>query len=238
MPVQKSEKNSTSTHYLHQEKSQKKRFLPQSLPIIYRSGYAVDYDLKRRNPSWVYEDLTATSINGKTDRSKIKFKEDPSIPPIFRSTTNDYKGSGFDRGHLAPAANHKATVDEMTDTFYLSNISPQCPELNRGSWNRLEQHIRDLTKEYAHVYVISGPLYLPSTDKQGNRYVTYRLIGKDIAVPTHFFKVINMESASGEIKTKAYILPNDKIDKNVSLDHFRTSLSVVESVSGIIFSLD
>lgn len=101
-----------------------KDVFPRSLPIIHRSCYSLGYDCRTRNASWVYERITATSIKGDVDRKNFNFKEDPTIPEIFRSRLTDYKGSGFDRGHLAPAGDHKIDADAMADTFYLSNMSP------------------------------------------------------------------------------------------------------------------
>jgi len=80
----------------------------------------------------------------------------------FRSTNEDYFKSGFDRGHLAAAGNHKAHQRLCEETFKLSNMAPQVGVgFNRHSWNRLEKHVRRLTKVYNNVYVCTGPLYLP-----------------------------------------------------------------------------
>lgn len=79
-----------------------------------------------------------------------------------RATNSDYKGSGYDRGHMAAAGNHKNCQKNIQQTFHLSNIAPQVgPGFNRHSWNRLEKYVRHLTKNYKDVYVCTGPLYLP-----------------------------------------------------------------------------
>lgn len=80
----------------------------------------------------------------------------------IRADNSDYKGSGYDRGHLAAAGNHKVEQLHMEQTFYLTNIAPQVGlGFNRDSWNRLEKYVRGLTKIYRDVYVCTGPLYLP-----------------------------------------------------------------------------
>lgn len=80
---------------------------------------------------------------------------------LHRSTNEDYKGSGYDRGHLAAAGNHKAHQKHCEQTFFLSNMAPQVGRgFNRDSWNRLERYVRKLTKTYPNVYVCTGPLYL------------------------------------------------------------------------------
>jgi endonuclease G, mitochondrial len=170
------------------------------------------------------------------DRLHFDFKEDEQIPEQLRATLADYKGSGFDRGHQAPAANHRSNPKAMADTFYLTNMCPQCPKFNRGYWARLEKHIRDLTKNYQNVYVVTGPLYLPY--EEGNkRFVKYQVIGpNDIAVPTHFFKVITLEDLQGRKEMNAYILPNAEIPSNAPLHQFETTIQKIEKTAGLILS--
>lgn len=209
---------------------------PTDISLINRSCYSLSYDARTKNPSWVSECLTKENLKGNTDRTNCKFKEDSSIPEIFRATLADYKSSGFDRGHLAPAANHKASLTEMEDTFFLSNMSPQHPQFNRGYWAKLEKYVRDLTKDYERVQVVTGALYLPQEESDGKKYVKYEVIGKNnVAVPTHFFKVLFLEKPSGRIETQAYILPNVPIAANKSLTDFATTLQKVEHVAGILF---
>jgi len=82
------------------------------------------------------------------------------------------QGSGFDRGHLAPAGNHKKSQELCDETFYLSNISPQVGAgFNRDKWEHLESYVRKLTKRYKNVYVCTGPLYLPKREPDGKSYV-------------------------------------------------------------------
>lgn len=209
---------------------------PKSSITINRSCYALGYDCRTRNAAWVYERLTADSLKGDADREKISFKEDPLIPTTFRSTLKDYQKSGFDRGHLAPAANHKGSLDEMRDTFFLSNMSPQEPQFNRGYWSKVEKYVRDLTKSNEVVEVITGPLYLPKEEADGSKWVKYRVIGdNDVAVPTHFFKVVVL-SSKGKKEDIAYILPNEPIAANTPLDRFKVTVDKVEKCAGVLFS--
>jgi endonuclease G len=211
---------------------------PVSFFYIHRPAYSLIYDASHRNPQWVYERLTAENIQGEASRSHSEFKEDDSVPTHLRATLLDYKGSKLDRGHMAPAADHKSSPAAMSDTFYMTNMCPQCPELNRGYWAKLEKHVRDLTKHNNCVHVITGPLYLPHVESDGKRYVKYQVIGKnDIAVPTHFFKVIHLEDKNGFCTTQAYIFPNTQIQSNASLDAFQTNVKAVERAAGIVFSV-
>jgi DNA/RNA endonuclease G (NUC1) len=90
-------------------------------------NYVLSYDRRNRVANWVFEHLTYAKLKSAQDidRGKSEFKEDMSIHPYFRSTNSDYKGSGYDRGHLAAAANHRSSQMLMDETFYLSNMAPQ-----------------------------------------------------------------------------------------------------------------
>lgn len=93
---------------------------------------------------------------------------------------------------------------------------------NRDSWNRLERHVRKLTKSYENVYCCTGPLYLPKKEVDGKNYVKYEVIGTNhVAVPTHFFKVVVCETTSGEFHMESYVMPNQFIDDNVPLTSFQ-----------------
>lgn len=210
--------------------------LPTTSFFITRSGYSIAYDSRTRNPLYAYEKLSSSSLAGRVSRDNCQFKEDTRIPEIFRSTLKDYQRSGYDRGHLAPAANHKGSYEEMAETFFMSNMCPQCPQFNRGYWSRFEKYVRDLTAEYQTVEVFTGPLYLPKEESDGKRYVKYQVIGEnDVAVPTHFFKLLNLLDINGNRETVAYILPNEEIPAKTPLDSFKTTIQKVEKAAGIIF---
>ena len=203
---------------------------------IHRSSYSLSFNFRTKNADWVYEKLTAESLKGNKKGNRFRFKEDPEIEKIFRASLQDYRKSGYNRGHMAPAANHKASAKTLGDTFYLSNITPQLPRFNWGHWAGLEKHVRDLTRKYHTVEVITGPLFLPQEDRKGKRWVVYQVIGKNnVAVPTHYFKVIFLKGTKGRKKTKAYILPHRKISSKIPLSHFKTTVEKVESVAGIKF---
>ncbi|MFZ0565777.1 MAG: DNA/RNA non-specific endonuclease, partial [Chlamydiales bacterium] len=208
---------------------------PKTNPVLEREGYSPLYDGRSKTALWVYEELTRDSLKGSANRDQIRSTQDPNIPEIIQSDLKDYKGSGFDRGHLAPAGDHKASEAQMEETFYLSNISPQVPDFNRGYWRAFEIYIRALTNEFDVVRVITGPLYLPHEEPDGKKYVTYQVIGdNNVAVPTHFFKLITLKKGSFK-EHRAYIMPNEKIDKDTPFECFQTTVSKVEKVAGIIF---
>lgn len=210
-------------------------YISQSIDIN-RSSYSLKYDFRTKNPICVYEKITSENLEGFGNRSHIQFKEDFLIPKVFRTKIQDFIKSGFDRGHLAPAANHKTNNSEMFETFYLSNICPQCPTFNRGFWLKLEKYVRSLAKSYK-LEVYSGPIYSPYQDKNGKKYVKYEVIGKsNIAVPTHFYKVIVMTDKVGKKVIESFVLPNNNIPLDIPLEKFKVKIEQVENLAGLLFN--
>lgn len=209
---------------------------PALTHIKNRESYVLSYDPRNRTAHWVIEQLNIPNLTGESDRKCSEFKEDDSVHVYHRSTNWDYKGSGFDRGHLAAAANHKWNQKAMDETFYLSNTAPQNPHLNQKAWNSLEKYCRSLTRHYQNVFVCTGPLYLPRTEADGKMYVKYQVIGKNnVAVPTHFFKVVILEKRSGEVELRSYVMPNAPVDENTPLERFLVPVESIERASGLLF---
>ena len=197
------------------------------------------YDRRTRNPSWVAEHITPQSLAMKNaDRKHSTFAEDTSIPALFRAKLADYFRSGYDRGHQVPAADAKWSQDAMDGTFLLSNMCPQVGEgFNRDYWAHFEDFSRKLTTRYPSVRIVTGPLYLPHRDPDGKWRVNYEVIGTppNVAVPTHFYKVIYAEEA-GKVALGAFVLPNARIPNEKSLSDFEVPLEVVERASGLEFA--
>jgi DNA/RNA endonuclease G (NUC1) len=200
--------------------------LPTPLVRIFtpNDDLTIAFDGRTRNPIYVVERLrplnnAATSSTSTSSRKGMNFREEKSLSPYHRSRNAYYRDSGYDRGHLAPAADYHGK--NMVDTFVLTNASPQIPRFNRSIWLRLEEFVRkealkgvtvavedkvDSTKDgekhekSKETWVVTGPLWLPRVIVDGNngngssvfRY-SYDGIGRPpslIAVPTHFYKVI------------------------------------------------
>ncbi|RUS20084.1 hypothetical protein BC937DRAFT_86399 [Endogone sp. FLAS-F59071] len=219
-----------------------KEIMPYGFPgpvsdILYRSAYVASYNRRDRNPNWVAEHLT-NSTGGGGDRGKSQFKEDESIPPQFRARLLDYFKSGFDRGHMAPAADVTGGQEAMDETFYLTNIAPQVGEgFNRDYWAHFESFCRRLTKTFPDVYILTGPLYLPRQDPVDHKwYVRYQVIGNppNVAVPTHFYKVI-LAVRDGQYSLAAFVLPNARISNDTPLEQFQVPLDAVERAAGMVF---
>uniref|UniRef100_A0A2I3M250 Nuclease EXOG, mitochondrial n=2 Tax=Papio anubis TaxID=9555 RepID=A0A2I3M250_PAPAN len=183
--------------------------------------------------------LTGKQPDGDADRKHCKFKPDPNIPPTFSAFNEDYVGSGWSRGHMAPAGNNKFSSKAMAETFYLSNIVPQDFDNNSGYWNRIEMYCRELTERFEDVWVVSGPLTLPQTRSDGKKVVSYQVIGEDnVAVPSHLYKVIlaRRSSVSTEpLALGAFVVPNEAIGFQPQLTEFQVSLQDLEKLSGLVF---
>ena len=137
---------------------------------------------------------------------------------------DDYRKSGYDRGHMAPAADFRWSEEAMSDTFYLSNMSPQDPSFNRGIWADLEAAVRVMAYENNAVYVVTGPVL---TDGP------YETIGEnEVAVPNEYYKVV-LDYEEPEVKAIGFILPNEGSSK--SLESFATTVNEVEEKTGIDF---
>ena len=191
------------------------------LRLICRLGYLVGYSGATKTPVWVAEHLQSEAIYGKEPRTN-NFMEDTSLPQSERATLRDYSRSGYDRGHMAPAADFSRSAQEMSESFYLSNMVPQFPENNRGPWAHLEGHVRSLTKGTKDLYVITGPVFTSQP----------KTIGADhIAVPAQLFKLV-LDPAHG--KLGAWLLPNAAVPVD-RWNHYCTSAKAVEAATGLTF---
>ncbi|KAG6874328.1 hypothetical protein C0995_001553 [Termitomyces sp. Mi166 len=221
---------------------------------LVRQAYITAYDRRLRHPAWTAEHLTQASLksgkgsNEGGDRSKSNFIEDESLPGLFRARLKDYFRSGYDRGHMVPAADAKFSQEAMDETFLLSNIAPQVGDgFNRHYWAYLEDWCRRLTGSFQDVYIFTVPLYLPRQDSDGKWRVTHEVIGSppNVAVPTHFAKVVLTSQPVSpskpdvlDISTGAFVLPNAIIPDEVPLESFVVPVDAVERAAGLTFFSD
>ncbi|XP_040406167.1 nuclease EXOG, mitochondrial [Cygnus olor] len=203
------------------------------------TNHALSYDQAKRVPRWVIEHISKQKTLGNADRRHCKFRPDPNIPLMFSAVNEDYLGSGWSRGHMAPAGDNKFSTRAMAETFYLSNIVPQNYENNAGFWNRMEMYCRELTERFEDVWVVSGPLTLPQTNDDGKKSVTYQVIGKDdVAVPSHLYKVIlarRTRTSTEPLVLGAFVVPNDPIGFSHQLTEFQVNIEELEKMAGLVF---
>ena len=199
--------------------------LPAPVPgeqIISHTGYTLSYNEEYEVPSYVAYELTRNEVLGGSERED-SFKADPKVR-TGSAELDDYRGSGYDRGHMAPAADFKWSEEAMSDTFYLSNMCPQDPSFNRGIWADLEAVVRTMAYDNGKVYVVTGPVL---TDGP------YKTIGSSkVAVPKRFYKVV-LDYTDPDVKAIGFVLPNENSDK--SLQSFAMTVDEVESITGLDF---
>ena len=125
---------------------------------VCHTGYALNYNNRTRVSYYVVEHVKKSNLVGTAARGN-DFREDPAITAQFRSTLQDYAGSGYDRGHMAPAADFTWSAQVMSESFFLSNMMPQNPGNNRGIWKYLEEQTRAIAQKQGDVFVITGTVY-------------------------------------------------------------------------------
>ena len=190
--------------------------------LVDRIGYAFLYSEKHEQPLWVSYKLTKAEVQNKVAKRKDNFRLDPVIK-TGSATIADYKGSGYDRGHLAPAADMAWSKKAMSESFLLTNMSPQVPALNRGMWRILEEQIRKWALKEKELYIITGPIIRPNDKTIGPNKVT---------VPQWYYKII-VDYHQPEIKALAFMIPNRKPQK--SLQSFAVSIDKLEEVTQLDF---
>jgi len=195
--------------------------------ILRNEAYMVGYSDIRGNPLWVAYKLTQSSPNAR------HFKRPESFSMDLRNLTlikpSDYTNSGYDRGHMAP--NHAISLlygkYAQEETFLMTNISPQKPNLNQKIWQRLEEmELESFPSRFKEVWVYTGPIFHEDTKKLKNSFW--------IDIPSAFYKIYVGIKKDGSLKTLAFIIPqttksNDKIEK------YQVSIDAIEKQSGFDF---
>jgi endonuclease G len=184
-------------------------------------GYTVSFNPRLHIPNWVAWELTREETMGKTPRYD-KFSSDANVAGC--AETYDYLYSGYDRGHMAPAADMKWSKDAMMESFYLTNICPQARELNTGAWRTLEEKCRQWAKADSAIVIIAGPILDPAPRE---------FIGDNrVAVPRSFFKVI-LAPYANPVRAIGFVMPNSKVKGGMQAA--AVSVDKVEELTGYDF---
>jgi len=186
---------------------------------IKHTYFTLSYSNKDKQAEWVAYYLTPASINGPQKRSS-KFLPDPFLSNPLGSSS--YIKSGYDRGHLCPAADMKLNTTSMKESFYMSNMSPQVPSFNRGIWSKLEDKIRDWALEKNGLYVVTGPLLNKNCGT----------VNQKITVPCAYYKMVFKQTKTG-VEAIAFLLPN--AGSTQPLKQFVVSIDYIEALTGIDF---
>ena len=187
--------------------------------IIRKASYIVSYNKDTKIPNWVAWHLTADHTDGYVKRMSNFYEEEQVASP--RATLEDYRGSGWSRGHMCPAGDNKWSETAMYESFSLVNVCPQNASLNSGVWNSIEIDCRRWARQYGDVYIVCGPVFL-------NR--EHETIGtNDVFVPEAFFKVVLC--LNGTPKALGVICRNTDGNR----DLYYNSVDQVERITGYDF---
>jgi endonuclease G len=201
-------------------------------------GFLLAYDGRTRTARWTLERLTVGSLVRSASRDGEEFAADDQVPGEFAGWPADYRGSGYDLGHVVAAGNHMGDPRALRATFTVCNAMPQCPAVNRGIWRRLEKHVRGLVRPDNAVWVVTAPVWLPETmlETGGRRSHEYRIraVGPGrVWVPTHCAKAILVEWADGIVSLRAWLIPNRPDVGDGSLDDYEVSIDTLENALGL-----
>ncbi|MGH1435485.1 MAG: DNA/RNA non-specific endonuclease [Lewinella sp.] len=208
----------------------KDHFLPSEIrgsEVYHYKDYTLSYNEDYEQADWVAYVLTNENLIKPWTARNDNFRPDPAVR-TGSASPDDYRGSGYDRGHMVPAADMAYDAVAMDETFLMSNISPQSRNFNQGIWRELEELTRDWAKKFKRLYIATGPVL----SKEPKGY-----IGKDneVAIPAAYYKVI-LDLDDPEQKGIGFILDNEV--NYEPLYKFAVSIDEVEALTGIDFYED
>jgi endonuclease G, mitochondrial len=190
--------------------------------IVRHTYYTLSYSEPNEQAEWVYYELTADMVRGMQKRTD-DYRPDEKVTTIS-AQLEDYRGSGYDRGHLCPAGDMKQNLTAMSESFYLSNMSPQDKDFNAGIWNDLENKVRSWVLVKDKLYVVTAGVLKSNLGKIGPDGVT---------VPKYFYKVLYDPRNE---KMIVFLIPNENSTK--PLQQFAVTVDSLESLTGIDFFPD
>ncbi len=186
--------------------------------IVNYEGMTISFNPEAHIPNWVAWELTGTETLGDEQRSD-KFQRDSNVKGC--PSTEDYRNSGYDRGHMAPAGDMKWSRKAMDDSFYLTNICPQHKSLNTGAWKKLEEKCRLWAKRDSALIIVCGPVLTEHAQEY---------IGEtEVHVPKNFFKVILAPYANPP-RTIGFIMNNGRVEGG--MQRAAVSVNEVERITG------
>ncbi|MCC5919267.1 MAG: DNA/RNA non-specific endonuclease [Cyclobacteriaceae bacterium] len=189
---------------------------------IEKRYFKLSYSEKHEQPLWVAYLLTREQVLTQATQRTDDFRPDPEVA-TGSAELSDYRGSGYDRGHLIPAGDRNFSSEAMSETFYLSNMSPQLPAFNRGIWSRLEELVRQFAVDNDSIYVVTAGVLFDSLQSIGDN---------EVAIPSYYYKAI-LDICEPELKAIGFILPHE--GSKVDLSSFAVSIDSLEAFTGIDF---
>lgn len=202
------------------EKVMTPRGLPQQ--ILPKTGFTISFNPETRQPNYVAWELLGSETEGGQERTDL-FSPDPAAKES--ATPDDYRYSGYDRGHMAPAGDMKWNARAMEESFLMTNICPQDAALNRGAWKKLEEKCRAKALADSAVIVVCGPIFDTPQPRM-------RIGNSGVAVPDRFFKVI-LSPYTDPVQAIGFIMPNDEVKGG--MQPCAVSVDEVERITGYDF---
>jgi len=194
--------------------------------------FTIGYSWHFRQAKWVLEIVNPNAKFEWEVKRKNNFRADIRIPRRFRAGLKAYEGSGYDRGHLVASANHDELEIQNSETFLLSNMSPQKPEFNRHIWRDLEMAIRKLNNKsnILETYVLTAPVFYfdKKIETIGDDTEKY---GIDVPIPHAFVKSVLAEDNRGRLKLWTFEMENKKLTGNLE-DYLVVTYDAEQKVGG------
>lgn len=203
--------------------------------LINRSQYVMSYNRSKAIPNWASWQLNQNWLGS---RPRIPFEPDNTLPGGWEKVVpNDYTGSGFDRGHVVPAADRNKTADDSSAVFLMTNIFPQAPDNNQGPWAQLESYCRDLVAQGKELYIVAGVAGAGGRGEKGEKETIAQ--GK-VSVPASTWKVVVVSDRPGlglaniteRTRVIAVIMPNEQGIKDTNWRQYRRAVDQVEELTG------
>lgn len=182
--------------------------------------YDLCYSLTHRQSLWAKHEVTPEQVKGKQKRTNNFKADDRLTDPV---DPDDYRRSGFDRGHLVPAGDMKQNFTAMSESFFMTNMTPQNPSFNSGIWNTLEAHVRDEVLKLGAAIVITAPVLLKTQ--------IYPRLKTNISIPDYFYKIIFFQE---QLQMHAYLIPNAPSEGSKFTD-YKVTVKEIEDLTGIDF---
>jgi endonuclease G len=191
--------------------------------IIHHEGFTVSYNADFRIANWTAYELTANEAKSKNVKRQTRFSPDPKVEGAT-ATDDDYKRSGYDRGHLVPAGDMKWSEEGMRASFYYSNICPQNKKLNTGLWSNIERQCRTWAARYGEVVIVTGPVIEDTMNRLGKN---------EIGIPDQFYKVVS-STAGGKARSIGFLVENREYENRLLKD-VTVTVDSIEKITGIRF---
>ena len=203
--------------------------------LMEKKYYALSYNDAKGTPNWVSWRLAKEDLGG-ASREGLQFQPDDDLPAGFKKVvTQEYSRTGFDRGHMCPAADRGADMESLKATFVMTNVVPQSPANNRKGWEQFEEYCRSLVKQGKELYVVAGPQGQGGVGENGPA----NAIGRDnVVVPAKTWKVVLVLNGGGAVDADARLIgfttPNDQ---TVTDDWrpYQVTVKSVEQLTGYHF---